>query len=424
MGGIVGSALLLAGLIAIMRSPAAPAETDPKNATQSLIQELAAKSAFQDWLAGWAEEDKYVTAGEFALTGSEPLPATSPQRPVEDADQGEPRRSRLIVGPSEGLFADLDPGLGGAAATLAIASGDATVRTYATREKPGYWQAGLWLDGTRFAVLGSLPEKRADGSRLCLSDSAGVPLCYYRLTLDILDFAARRHDLYLSEKHGFPGDPFRADIERAHLASLSDEESLASGIVPPDALHQSVSGMLSVLGPDSLNVVADSRTVGVRLTGRTRYLDKDGRAVAAGYLQPGLSVTVTGAALTDGRLVATGVTVTDAPAIIVSVPSADQPLPGGVFEVRGLASAGIERVAVKLKSRRTGETLAALEVVFLPGDEPWQGFRATVTPKRALAPNEPVSLLVYDPTDLEKGVTLRLSAMDTPPSEVKDVTWP
>lgn len=415
MGAIVAVSLAVAGLIAFVNTTAKPAPAAPRDYSH-LSDALAGRAPFKSWLAAWATEDQYLRADEFSLASSAPLAAPLTTRPEAAADRAQPRRGRLVFSPSDRRFADFLAGWGSAYSTVQLAVGDGQVAAYAREEKPGYFQDGFWADDTTFVALGSKVVRRSDGEPSCLKDAGPVAVCYYRLTVDVLDLAARRHDLYVSEKHGFSGDPFAATLRDRWLASLTDSERASNGLRPTGATVVSV-GKILTMQDDGLMVMAPSGLdhpegpVSVSVTDHTVITDENGQTVASAFLRRGLTVNVEAVRNDDpaGPLVALTVQTKEAPAVLVYDP-ADQATVGGTVTVRGLARGDVGQLTFKLKSRRTGAALAEAKGTLETPAGPWRDFRVALTPQPALRAGDKLVLYVFDPTDLGKGVTLELTA--------------
>ena len=417
MGAIVAISLAVAGLIAFVNTTVQPGPSAPPDYSH-LSAALQGRAPFKSWLAAWATEDQYVRADEFSLVSSAPLTAPLAARSETTADRSQPRRGRLVFSPSDRRFADFLAGWGSDCSTVQLAVGDGQVGTYAREEKPGYFQDGFWADDTTFVALGSKAVRRSDGEPSCLKDAGPVAVCYYRLTVDVFDLAARRHDLYVSEKHGFSADPFATSLRDHWLASLTDSERASNGLRPTGATVVSI-GKILTMQDDGLMVMAPSGLdypegpVSVSVTDHTVITDENGQTVTSAFLRRGLTVNVEAARNDNsaGPIVALTVQTTEAPAVLVYDPT-DQATVGGTVTVQGLARSDVKQLTFKLKSRSTGAVLAEAKGTLEMPAGPWRDFHVILTARPALKAGEKLVLYVFDPTDLNNGVTLDLAARE------------
>jgi hypothetical protein len=412
IAALVGAATLCAGLVILVKPDAfrtaAPAAVD-----NGLVSTLASHREFTDWVQAWAGVDEYLKAGEFTLSTSLPLATATVAGAMTPAEAESPRAGRWITSPSRVQTADLLANFGTADATVQISRFGGPFVEVGRRVRPGYFQAGFWLDETTFVAMGTTAERRDNGEPLCIAVAGGAPTCLYRLTLDVFDFAVQHHDTYVSEKHGLASDPFREALRQRWEASLTADERLAAGLVGQEFVAEAVEGEITSLAENGFTMTsggAQAVEQSVLIHARTTVSDEQFSVVGAAFLRPHMTVNVTGYRDSTGRLIAAQVTALKAPRLTVAGVPDDALFPAAGLTLKGEVRQGVKSLAIKLKSRRTGTVLSALEVVFNANDEPWQQFTVHLTPVTALRAGEPLTLAIFDPTDLETGETYRLTA--------------
>jgi hypothetical protein len=412
MAAMVGAACLMAGLIVMVKPDVFRKQSAPA-VDRSVVAQLSDRQEFKTWLQGWTSVDEYLKAGEFRLTTS--LPITPATVTGADAIGGirQPRSLRLIVSPDETQAADLFSSFGMADARVLVFRFGGQFEELARLSPPGYYQGGVWLNNDIFVVFGTAAEYRDTGEPLCVAVAGGAHTCVYRLTLDVFDFAAKRHDAYVSEKHGLPSDPFREPLQRRWESSLTPDERLEMGLSDEGAAAETVSGLITTLASNGFVVRTSQEKAADRtivINARTIVTDEQMNTVGAAFLRPGMTVSTIGHRDSTGRLIATQVAVTKAPSLSIDGVPTD-----GIFPMEGLALKGEVRhgaktLVTKLKSRRTGGVLATMEVVFDANDSPWQKFELKVAPETPVQAGEPLTLAVFDPANLKVGETYRLTA--------------
>lgn len=417
LAALVGAATLCAGMVILVKPDAFRTAAPAAEQQPGLVATLASHPEFTGWVQAWTGVDEYLKAGEFTLSTSLPLTAATAAGAGTPADAaGTPRATRWQTSPSGSRTADLLAGFGTADATVLISQAGGPFAEVARRARPGYFQAGFWLDDSIFIAMGTAAERRDSGDQLCIAVAGGAPSCLYRLTLDVFDFAAQHHDTYVSEKHGLASDPFRDALRRRWEASLTADERLAAGLDSQNYAAESAEGELVALTANGFTLAVSSVAGAaaipqpVIIHARTEVLDEQLATAGPALLRPSMTVNVVGFRDSTGRLIASQVSVLKAPRLTVAGVPADSVFPAAGLALTGEARQGVKSLSVKLKSRRTGAVLAALEVVFNANSEPWQKFQVHVQPEPALRAGEPLTLIIFDPTNLETGETYRLTA--------------
>lgn len=411
-GAVIGAACLVAGLI-VMVKPDAFRKASAPTTDRGVITQLSNRKEFAGWIQGWASVDEYLKAGEFKLTASLPITPATVSGPDAVGGIRQPRSMRLLVSPDGDQAADLFSSFGLADARVLVFRFGAQFQELAYRARPGYYQGGLWLDNHTFVAFGTVAERRDNGETLCIAVAGGAHTCLYRLTLDVFDFDAQRHDAYVSEKHGLPTDPFREALRRRWESSLTPDERLEIGLTDEGAVSETVAGRVTSLASNGFVVKtseekASDRTIVIHA--RTAVTDEQLNTVGAAFVRPGMSVSAAGHRDSAGRLIASQVTVTKAPALIIDGVPTDGIFPKEGLMLKGEVRHGAKTLMVKLKSRRTGAVLEAMEIVFTENEDPWQRFDLKLTPETPVRDGEPLTLTVFDPADLEVGETFRLTA--------------
>lgn len=412
VAAIVGAASLVAGLI-VMVKPDAFRKAAVPTVDRGTVAQLSNRQEFMSWVKGWAGVNEYLKIGEFQLATSLPITTATVAGADAIANFQQPRGARLLVSPDGAQAADLFAEFGSADARVLVARSGGQFEELTQRARPGYFQGGLWMEDDVLVAMGTAAERRDSGEPLCIAVAGGAPACLYRLTLDVFDFTAMRHDTYFSEKHGLPTDPFREALRQRWESSLTPDERLEAGLTDVGATTETVEGEVVSLAVNGFVMKTSSEMAADReviIHGQTVVADERMDAVGAAFLRPAMKVGVTGYRDSTGRLIATQVAVLDGPMLSVAGVPEDAIFPKEGLTLKGEVRQGAKSLTVKLKSRRTGAVLASIEVVFSASNDPWQNFELHLAPEAALRAGEPLTLAVFDPANLEVGETFRLTA--------------
>lgn len=403
IGVVIGLALAIAGLVALTH-PRVPDGGSAATQPTGIMSVVAERAPFVSWLNRWREEDEYLRVSEFRLAASWPLDSTSSMRAETAADRESPRRSRLSFSPSGERFADWMGVPEVLVSRLLIADGG-EVFPAASKSTPDYYQEGFWIDETMFAALGTEAARQPDGRQLCLGEGEGRT-CYQRLTVEIVDLAARRRDVYLSEKHAYRADPFADGQRRRVLSSMTDLERVAVGVIAPGLPRERFEGAVTSRDDNGQVIMsgADGPVVAALLP-TTSIADEEGKTATESFVRRGVRFLVDGVRDDVGRLVLVSMSAVEVPPVMIYSPD-DAVLAGVPVQVRAIARAGIASVRVQLKS---GVVLLAEETVgFAEDSEPWHAVAVGLQPSRELRAGEAVRLFVFDDADPTKGETVSL----------------